>query len=152
MVLMMVFFSWYLRQVSNCSVISDMRRRVHHISAQTLHTEPFTGYLGAKRCMDNSSCFLQGKRAAMARRYPALLWGFFLCEVFSCFHTTGYDAYSFTTDGYGIFNVRTDVGACRTHEDGSGTNKSEQELIGRTETTTVALPAPPGDRNPGSSG
>ena len=34
---------------------------------------------------------------------------------------------SFTTDGYGIFNVRTSLGACHTHEGGSGTNKSEQE-------------------------
>ena len=28
------------------------------------------------------------------------------------FHTTGSEAYSFTTDGYGIFNVRRNVGAC----------------------------------------
>ena len=28
---------------------------------------------------------------------------FLLCAVFPCFHTTGCEAYSFTTDGYGIF-------------------------------------------------
>ena len=32
-----------------------------------------------------------------------------------CDHTTGCGASSFTTDGYGIFNVRN-LGACRTHE------------------------------------
>ena len=52
-----------------------------------------------------------------------------LCAVFACIHTTGCEAYSFTTDEYGIFNVRTNVGACRTREEGggggsSGTNKS----------------------------
>ena len=29
--------------------------------------------------------------------------------VFSCFDTTGCEAYSFTTDGYGIFNVHTNL-------------------------------------------
>ena len=35
-----------------------------------------------------------------------------LCAVFLCVHTTSYDAYNFTTDGYGIFNVRTHVYIC----------------------------------------
>ena len=48
-----------------------------------------------------------------------------------CEHTTGCETYSFTTDGYGIFNLRTNSGACRTHEMGSDTNKSVQELDGR---------------------
>ena len=57
--------------------------------------------------------------------------------VFVCDRTTGCEceAYSFTTDGYGIFNVRTNVGACCAHEGeegggvrggwggGAGTNK-----------------------------
>ena len=30
--------------------------------------------------------------------------------------TIGREAYSFTTDGYGVFNVRKNVGACSTHE------------------------------------
>ena len=37
----------------------------------------------------------------------------------------------FTTDGFGIFNVRTNLGACRTHEGGSGWNKSAEELTPR---------------------
>ena len=44
------------------------------------------------------------------------------------FCVTGCEAYSFTTDGYRIFNVRTNLGGCRTHQGGSGTNKSAQEL------------------------
>ena len=36
----------------------------------------------------------------------------------SCFHTTGCEPYSLTTDEYGIFNVRTNLGACCTHEGG----------------------------------
>ena len=65
--------------------------------------------------------------------------------VFSYFQTTGSEAYSFTTDGYGIFNVRTTVGACRTHEGESGTNKSAQELTWRDRKTALH-PAPPVDQ------
>ena len=71
-----------------------------------------------------------------------------LCAEVSCLHTTGTEAYSFTTDGYGIFNVRANMGACRTHEGGSGTNKPAHELI-RRDRKTVANPAPPGDRTQG---
>ena len=39
-----------------------------------------------------------------------------LCIIFSCFHTIGFEAYYFTTYEYGIFNVCTNAGACRTHE------------------------------------
>ena len=53
------------------------------------------------------------------------------CAVFSCFHTTGCEAYYFTTDGYGIFNVRANFGTFRTREGGRGwasdTNKCAQE-------------------------
>ena len=40
----------------------------------------------------------RGKRAAIVRRYSDSL---LLRAVFSCFHTTGCEAYSFTKDGYG---------------------------------------------------
>ena len=41
--------------------------------------------------------------------------------VFSCVHISNCDeAYSFTTDGYGIFNMRTNLGAFRTQERGCG--------------------------------
>ena len=56
--------------------------------------------------------------------------------------------YSFRTDGYGIFNVRTNLGACRTHEGGSGTNKSAQELT-RRDKISLSYPAPPGDQTQG---
>ena len=39
-------------------------------------------------------------------------------QCFFCFHTTDCEAYSFTTDGYEIFNVRTHVGACCIHTKG----------------------------------
>ena len=64
-------------------------------------------------------------------------------------HTTGIEAYSFTTDGYEIFNVRTHLGARRTHEGGSGTNQSAQELTGGGMGTTAPPPAPPQDRTQG---
>ena len=53
----------------------------------------------------------------------------FVCAVFSCFLTTGCEAYSFTTDAYEIFNVSTHLFACRAHEWGPGTNKSAQEFV-----------------------
>ena len=88
-------------------------------------------------CTGNSDCFPRGKRA------PIVRWAIQLPPpplVFSCFHTTVCEAYSFKTDGYGIFNVRTHVGACRTHEGGSGTNKSAQELTRGTEKLFLAPP------------
>ena len=42
-----------------------------------------------------------------------LVYAAFLCD-----HTTGSDIYSFVTDGYGIFNVRTYLGACFIREGG----------------------------------
>ena len=67
----------------------------------------------------------------------------------NCDHTTGCEAYSFTTDGYGIFNVRTNLGACRTRtlERGSGTCK--QVCLHKSwlwDRKTVPHPAQPGNR------
>ena len=57
----------------------------------------------------------------------------------------------FITDGYGIFNVRTSLGAYRTHEGGSDTKKSAQGMIRRDRKTIPHPVPPPEDRNPGSS-
>ena len=83
------------------------------------------------QCMDNVGSFPQGKQAAIVRCYPASFLSFSLCAVFLYFHTTGYEAYSFMTYGYGIFNMHTNLDACRTHEGELGTNKSAQELTQR---------------------
>ena len=45
-----------------------------------------------------------------------------------------------TTDGYGIFNVRTHLGACRTHEGGD-----------QAQTSLHFSPCPVRGSNPGSS-
>ena len=68
---------------------------------------------------------------------------FFLCAVFLCFYTTGCEAYSFTdTDGYGIFNMRTNWDACRTHEGGSGTKKNAQLRVDSEGTEKLVLTLP----------
>ena len=64
----------------------------------------------------------------------------FWVRAVQCDYTTGCEAYSFTTDGYEIFNVRTNLGACSTHEGGSDTNKSAQELTRGTEKLSLTLP------------
>ena len=46
---------------------------------------------------------------------PSFLFSFSWMQ---CFHTTGCEAYSFTIDKYGTFNMCTNVGACRTHKGG----------------------------------
>ena len=71
----------------------------------TLHN-----FLVSTQCTGNSGCFPWGKRVA----YSATQLFVSLHAVFSCFHTTGWEAYSFTIDGYGIFKMRTG---------GSDTNK-----------------------------
>ena len=87
------------------------------------------------QCTGNSGCFPQGMRAAIdsTALVATQLSKKHLYPVFLSFHTTNCEceAYSFTTDGYGIFNVCTNLGACPTHEGGSGTNKSAQELTRR---------------------
>ena len=65
----------------------------------------------------------------------------FLCAVFLCFYTSGCEVYSFTTDRFGIFNVRTNLGACRTHKGESGTNKFAQGLT-QKDRKTAPHPAP----------
>ena len=84
----------------------------------------------------------------------ALVSYFFpLRAVFSCFYTTDFEACSFTTNGYGIFNVHTNLEACRTHEGGgggggggaSGTNKSANVLTRRD---SCPAPCPARGSNP----
>ena len=106
-------------------------------------------FLVLPQCRKNAGCFPWGKRAAIVRRYPDFVS---MCAVVSRFHTAGFEAYSFTTDGYGICNVRTNVGAGRTREGGchAGRNKSAQELT-RIDRKTVAHHAPARGSNPGSS-
>ena len=59
-----------------------------------------------------------------------------------------------TTDGYGIFNMCTSVGWCRTHEGVSGSNESVQESTRSGEQKQLLLsylPCPARGLNPGSS-
>ena len=105
-------------------------------------------FLLPMQCTGNLGCFPRWKRAAIVRCYPAFFLLFFLYAVFLCFHTTGYESYPFTTDGYGIFNVRTNLVAWRTLEGWSGTNKCAQELTLR-DRKAVPQPAPPGDLTQG---
>ena len=79
------------------------------------------------------AAFPQGKRAAIVRRYPALPPPppppSPPTQMFSYYHTTGCEAYSFRTDGDGTLNVRTNVGPCCTdRRRGVRHNKSAQEL------------------------
>ena len=64
---------------------------------------------------------LRQSRATLPELMTSLVSAVFLCD-----HTTRCKAYSFTTDGFGIFNVWTNLGVCLTHEGGSGANKSAQ--------------------------
>ena len=93
-----------------------------------------------------------GKRAVIVRA-TQLFFLFFLFCCLLCFRVAippAGEACSFTTDGYDIFNVRTNLGACRAHEiggGGSGTNKSAQELTG----SNCPSPCPDRRSNRGSS-
>ena len=100
------------------------------------------------QCTWYSECFPGETEDPFVWRYQVFV---FLCAMFLWFHTTNCEEYSFTTDGYEIFNMRTHLGACRTHEGGSGTNKSAQELIRRDRKKTCPLPCPARGSNPESS-
>ena len=75
----------------------------------------------------NWGSFPQGKRATTVRNYPAPPLPPHppprpLCAVVSCCHTTGCKAYTFTTDGYGSFNVRTQTNMHKNWFGGTETN------------------------------
>ena len=63
----------------------------------------------------------------IGRLYPAFfcffLFSFFLCV--QLFRVSIPPAYTLMKDGYGVFNVSTNLDACRTHEGWSGTSKSD---------------------------
>ena len=100
------------------------------------------------QCMGSSGCYPRGKRAAIVRRYPHV----FPCRytMFSCFHATGCEAYSLRQMDMGSLTCAQIFRACRTHEGGSGTNKSAQELT-RGDRKTCPSPCPTRGSNPGSS-
>ena len=54
--------------------------------------------------MESSGRFPRGKPVATEWRYPALI-SYLLVNV-EIIPSVGWEAYSFTTDGYGMFNVR----------------------------------------------
>ena len=66
------------------------------------------------QCTGNSGCFFWEKRAAIVRRF----FSFFLCAVFFAFPYHRLWGLLFSTDGYGIFNVRTNLGVCAVHTKG----------------------------------
>ena len=108
----------------------------------TLNKEKFDLKLKKKNAREISGCFPRGKRAATVRRYPVLFLSCVQC--FRVFHTTGCEAYSFTTDGYGIFNMRTYhiwVRAVRytLNEADQAQTSPYKRRLGRTEKTTIYI-------------
>ena len=87
-------------------------------------------------------CFPLEKRAAIVRHYLACF--FSLRAVFLCFHTASCEANSFTTDGYGIFDVHTNLDVCRTHKQVCTRVDSQGQ-------TNFSSPCPARGSNPGSS-
>ena len=92
-----------------------------------------------------------GKASSHSSALPSFFFSFcsLLCAMFSCFHTTSWEVYSFTTDGYGVIKQPHKFGCVPyTRRGVAGTNKSAQELT-RGDTTTVSHPAQPEDRTQG---
>ena len=69
------------------------------------------------------------------QHYPAFLLLLLFPPVCSVFIFPTY----FTTDEYRIFNMRTNLSLCHTHEWGSGTNMSAQELTQRYRKLSLTL-------------
>ena len=92
---------------------------------------------------------MHGKATIVVRRKTASFFcSFPLCAVFSCFHTTDCEAYSFRTDGYGIFNVRTNLGVGRR----GARQKQVCTRVDSEEHKNCCSPCPARGSNPGSSG
>ena len=96
---------------------------------------------------DNLGWFPKGKSAAVVRHYPAFCV-FLLCTVFSCLHTTGCEAYSFATDGYGILTcVQMWVRAI--HTKGVQAQTSMRQEVTWRDRKTAPHTALPGDQTQG---
>ena len=104
-------------------------------------------FLVPVQCTGNWGCNPRGKRAALGRCYPALI--FPMCSVFVSPYQRlrgplVYDKWIMGSVTCAHIWVR----AVCTYEDGSGTNKSAQGLA-RSGKKTVPHPAPLGDRTHG---
>ena len=100
--------------------------------------------------IENSGCFPRGgKQADIGALLPSFVF-FFLLAAFSCFYTISREAYSFTTDGHGIFKVRTNLGACHIHTKGCQAQTSlHKSRLGGTK--KCPSPCPVRElKNPGS--
>ena len=89
-------------------------------------------FLFSIQCRGECGRLSPGKASSHSTALPSRFC-FFLPYV-QCFHPTGCEAYSFTTGGYGIFNVRTNVGGVPYTRRGvrSGTNKPAEEWTLKT--------------------
>ena len=98
------------------------------------------------------AAFAWGKRAVIVRRYPAPPTPhpspFCVVQCFRDSIPLAVRFFSFTTDGYGIFNVRTNLAVRAEHTKGGGgggpgtNNKSALELILRDKKTNCPSPYP----------
>ena len=72
------------------------------------------------QCTEEIGLLSPGKASSHSTALPSIFCFllFFLCAVFSCFHTTGCDAYSFTIDANRILNMRT-IWVCAVHTKGA---------------------------------
>ena len=80
------------------------------------------------QCTDNLGCFPR-----KSKRGATQLFFLFSCVqcFLSCFWPTGCEAYSFTTDGYGIFTVRTHLGARVPYTDTKGGGQTQNQICTR---------------------
>ena len=97
---------------------------------------------------ENLGCFPWGKRAAIVQRYPAFF--FFPCvQFFRVSISPAVRHNSFTTDGYGIFNVRTNL----VHTKGPQAQISlHKSCLKGTYRKNCSSPCPTRGSNPGSLG
>ena len=123
--------------------LSKSRSLTSHLSK----SRSLTSHLSKSRSMSVSLCTASShpileKKYLWRFLFLFPLWFRLVYTVFLCDDSTGYEAYSFTTDAFGVFNVRTNLGACRTYmRKGvrAQTNLHKSWLVGTEKTICCSL-------------
>ena len=74
------------KHIGKCLNFFNWRLTLHaHCHVNEVRFQCVRNCLDPMQCTGNSGCFPREKRAAIVRRYPAVVF-VFLCALFSCFH------------------------------------------------------------------
>ena len=150
---------WSVAMASYPLLPRDTSHRLWRVSSVTIRFD-YISFLSPVQLMHWKFGLLSWeKRAAIELRYPSFFLFFFwlpplpvLCSVLSCVHITGCEAYSITTDGYGISNMRKHKCGYKSYTRKGDRHEQVCTRVDSEGQNKCSPPCPARGSNPGSSG